>query len=275
MKEILASVPVAEAAEAARRTARRSPDRWGSSAATSGSSSSGPHWSSRRSARARLPLLPRVSDGGDLHRLVALRAPRPEGVRADYRVLNPRTHVGEVLQAVYRVENRPAHEAVGRALERVDPAVSLPGASSAFRRAAGASGWPRSLTRRGSYRLGALRVAPATRSACSRARWSSGRPRASSSSPRSSSCRTGACRPHRSTARRGSRPLRGGDPLVSTVRPYVGDAINRIHWLSSAGTASSTSRSSTSSRPPTCGSSSISIAASMPASGPTRPSRRR
>ena len=26
-------------------------------------------------------------------------------VRADYRVLNPRTHVGEVLQAVYRVEN--------------------------------------------------------------------------------------------------------------------------------------------------------------------------
>ena len=27
------------------------------------------------------------------------------GVRADYRVLNPRTHVGEVLQAIYRVEN--------------------------------------------------------------------------------------------------------------------------------------------------------------------------
>jgi hypothetical protein len=25
------------------------------------------------------------------------------GVRADYRVLNPRTHVGEVLQAMYRV----------------------------------------------------------------------------------------------------------------------------------------------------------------------------
>jgi len=27
------------------------------------------------------------------------------GVRADYRILNPRTHVGEVLQAMYRVEN--------------------------------------------------------------------------------------------------------------------------------------------------------------------------
>ena len=26
-------------------------------------------------------------------------------VKADYRVLNPRTHVGEVLQAIYRVEN--------------------------------------------------------------------------------------------------------------------------------------------------------------------------
>ena len=28
------------------------------------------------------------------------------GVRADYRVMNPRTHVGELLQAIYRVENR-------------------------------------------------------------------------------------------------------------------------------------------------------------------------
>jgi len=28
-----------------------------------------------------------------------------KSVRADYRVLNPRTHVGEVLQAMYRVEN--------------------------------------------------------------------------------------------------------------------------------------------------------------------------
>ena len=28
-----------------------------------------------------------------------------KNVRADYRVLNPRTHVGEVLQAVYRIEN--------------------------------------------------------------------------------------------------------------------------------------------------------------------------
>jgi hypothetical protein len=28
------------------------------------------------------------------------------GVRAGYQVLNPRAHVGEVLEAVYRVENR-------------------------------------------------------------------------------------------------------------------------------------------------------------------------
>jgi hypothetical protein len=32
-------------------------------------------------------------------------------VRADYRVLNPRTHVGEVLQAVYRVDN---HDWLGK-----------------------------------------------------------------------------------------------------------------------------------------------------------------
>ena len=34
-----------------------------------------------------------------------------KGVRADYRVLNPRTHVGEVLQAMYRVEN---HDRLGK-----------------------------------------------------------------------------------------------------------------------------------------------------------------
>ncbi|HEU5325704.1 MAG TPA: hypothetical protein VFV59_07460, partial [Candidatus Limnocylindria bacterium] len=82
------------------------------------------------------------------------------GVRADYRVLNPRTHVGEVLQAMYRVEN---HDRFGKPwIECWNESTlvnSLPG------RVVGMSGrgtrqWLAkvTLTRRGTYRLGPLRV---------------------------------------------------------------------------------------------------------------------
>ena len=83
-----------------------------------------------------------------------------KSVRADYRVLNPRTHVGEVLQAMYRVENhdRLAKPWVELWNESTLP-VSLPGRVVGIP-ARGTRQWLAkvTLTRRGSYRLGALRV---------------------------------------------------------------------------------------------------------------------
>ena len=66
-------------------------------------------------------------------------------VRADYRVLNPRTHVGEVLQAIYRVENHDRlGKAMDRVLERVDPPAqpSRPRCRDPCAQARG-SGWRR------------------------------------------------------------------------------------------------------------------------------------
>src|SRR5918999_1780104 len=90
--------------------------------------------------------------------LIARRGLR--GVVADYRILNPRTHVGEVLQGLYRVENhdgwtKPWLEVWN---DQTLP-VSLPG------RAIGVPGrgsrqWLAkvTLTRRGTYRVGPLRL---------------------------------------------------------------------------------------------------------------------
>src|SRR5919106_4678651 len=78
------------------------------------------------------------------------------GVRADYRVLNPRAQVGEVLEAVYRIEN---HDRWGKpwveAWNESTLPVSLPGRavglpSHSARQWLG-KGTP---TRRGSFRMG-------------------------------------------------------------------------------------------------------------------------
>jgi hypothetical protein len=63
-----------------------------------------------------------------------------KNVRADYRVINPRTHVGEVLQALYRIASGSRGSSAGTS-RRCRPAS--PAASSAFRRAARVSGSPR------------------------------------------------------------------------------------------------------------------------------------
>ena len=99
---------------------------------------------------------------------------------------------------------------------------------------------------------------------------------ASSSFPRSSSCRTGACHRRRSTGRRrcagATRPPRrssAGCARTSTATRSTASTGSRA-----PGTASCTSRSSTSSRPPTCGSSSTSIGPCTRGSGTTHRSRR-
>jgi len=82
------------------------------------------------------------------------------GVRAGYHVMNPRAHVGEVLQAIYRVDNttpwgKPWIELWN---ESTLPA-SLPGRAIGVR-GKGSRQWLAKVTlvRRGSYRLGPLRV---------------------------------------------------------------------------------------------------------------------
>ncbi len=160
------------------------------------------------------------------------------GVRADYRVLNPRTHVGEVLQAMYRVENhdRLTKPWVELWNESTLP-VSLPGRVVGVP-ARGTRQWLAkvTLTRRGSYRLGTLRVR-------------TGDPFGLFSSEMVVGHATSVVvfpeivpLPHwrlPPSPIDGTTPVRrryeAATPLVTGVRPYNhGDAINRIHWLSSA-----------------------------------------
>ena len=160
------------------------------------------------------------------------------GVRADYRVLNSRTHVGEVLQALYRVEN---HDWLGKAWvecwnESTMP-VSVPG------RVVGMPGHGRrqwlakvKVTRRGSFRLGALRVRSGDPFGLFSSEMLVGQPTSIVVFPRVVALPHWRLPP---SPIDGTTPMRrryeAATPLVSGVRPYThGDAINRIHWLSSA-----------------------------------------
>jgi uncharacterized protein (DUF58 family) len=160
------------------------------------------------------------------------------GVRADYRVINPRTHVGEVLQAMYRVDNADviAKPWIELWNDSTLP-VSLPGRVVGVP-ARGTRQWLAkvTLTRRGSYRLGTLRVR-------------TGDPFGLFSSEMVVGQATNIVvfpeiipLPHwrlPPSPIDGTAPTRrryeAATPLVTGVRPYNhGDAINRIHWLSSA-----------------------------------------
>ncbi len=160
------------------------------------------------------------------------------GVRAGYHVLNPRAHVGEVLQAVYRVDNgarwtKPWLEVWNDATL---PAT-VPGRAIGVR--AGASRqWLAKVTlmRRGSYRLGALRVRTGDPFGLFSSEMVVGQPTGVVVFPRVFDLPHWRLPP---SPVDGSSPSRrryeAATPLASTIRPYVhGDAINRVHWLSSA-----------------------------------------
>lgn len=160
------------------------------------------------------------------------------GVRADYRVLNPRTHVGEVLQAMYRLEN---HDRLGKPWVECWNDSTLP--NSLPGRAVDLPGRARrqwlakvTLTRRGTYRLGSLRVRTGDPFGLFSSEMTVGQPTGVVVFPEVVPL------PH---WRLPPAPIDGATPmrrrfeaastLVSGVRPYVhGDAINRVHWLSSA-----------------------------------------
>jgi uncharacterized protein (DUF58 family) len=160
------------------------------------------------------------------------------GVRAGYHVLNPRAHVGEVLQAVYRVDNgtrwtKPWLEVWNDATL---PAT-VPGRAIGVR--AGASRqWLAKVTlmRRGSYRLGALRVRTGDPFGLFSSEMVVGQPTGVVVFPKVFELPHWRLPP---SPVDGSSPSRrryeAATPLASTIRPYVhGDAINRVHWLSSA-----------------------------------------
>jgi uncharacterized protein (DUF58 family) len=160
------------------------------------------------------------------------------GVRADYRVLNPRTHVGEVLQAMYRVEN---HDRFGKPwVECWNESTlvnSLPG------RVVGMSGrgtrqWLAkvTLTRRGTYRLGPLRVRSGDPFGLFSAEMAVGQPTGVVVFPEVVPLPHWRLPPSPiDGTTRTRRRYEAATPLGAGVRPYVhGDAINRIHWLSSA-----------------------------------------
>ena len=144
--------------------------------------------------------------------------------------------MGEVLQAIYRVENhdrltKPWVELWNESTLRqpARPRGRHPGARHAQ--------WLAkvTLTRRGSYRLGALRVRTGDPFGLFSSEMVVGQATSVVVFPRSSAAALAAAALTDRRHDAGSPPLRGGDPLVSGVRPYVhGDAINRIHWLSSA-----------------------------------------
>jgi uncharacterized protein (DUF58 family) len=160
------------------------------------------------------------------------------GVRADYRVLNPRTHVGELLQAIYRVEN---HDRFAKASIELWNESTLP--SSLPGRVIGVpAGSTRqwlakvTLTRRGSYRLGALRVRTGDPFGLFTSEMIVGQPTNVVVFPEVVPLPHWRLPP---SPIDGATPVRrrfeAATPLVTGVRPYNhGDAINRIHWLSSA-----------------------------------------
>lgn len=160
------------------------------------------------------------------------------GVRAGYHVLNPRAHVGEVLQAVYRVDNgarwtKPWLEVWN---DTTLPAT-VPGRAIGVRSGASRQ-WLAKVTlmRRGSYRLGALRVRTGDPFGLFSSEMVVGQPTGIVVFPRVFDLPHWRLPP---SPVDGSSPSRrryeAATPLASTIRPYVpGDAINRVHWLSSA-----------------------------------------
>ena len=160
------------------------------------------------------------------------------GVRADYRVINPRTHVGEVLQAIYRVEN---HDRFGKPwIECWNESTlpnSLPGRVVGLPSRSTRQWLAKvTLTRRGSFRLGALRVRTGDPFGLFSTEMQVGQATSVVVFPEVVSLPHWRLPP---SPIDGTTPARrrfeAATPLVSSVRPYVhGDAINRIHWLSSA-----------------------------------------
>ena len=159
------------------------------------------------------------------------------GLKAGYHVVNPHAQVGDVLEAVYRVDNESGS---GKPWVELSNDSTLPATLPG--RAIGVAGkgsrqWVSKVTliRRGSYRLGALRVRTGDPFGLFSSEMVVGRPTWVVVYPRIYPLPHWQLPP---SPVDGTAPSRrryeAATPLVNTVRPYVhGDAINRIHWLTS------------------------------------------
>jgi uncharacterized protein (DUF58 family) len=159
------------------------------------------------------------------------------GVRAGYHVLNPRAQVGEVLQAVYRVDNETRWTKPWVELwNESNLPASLPGRVIGVI-PEGSRQWLAKVTllRRGSYRLGPLKVRTGDPFGLFTTEMTVGQPTSVVVFPKVVSIpnwRLPASPVDGSTPTR--RRFEASSPLITGIRPYNhGDAINRIHWLSS------------------------------------------
>jgi uncharacterized protein (DUF58 family) len=160
-----------------------------------------------------------------------------QGLRAGYSVVNPRAQVGEVLQAVYRVDNdtRWGKPWVELWNDSTLPAP-LPGRVIGVS-AKGSRQWLAKVTlmRRGSFRHGALRVRTGDPFGLFTSEMVVGQPTWVVVFPKVHPLPQWRLPPSPIDGSTSSkRRFEASSPLVSSIRPYVhGDAINRIHWLSS------------------------------------------
>lgn len=159
------------------------------------------------------------------------------GVRAGYHVLNPRAQVGEVLQAVYRVDNQTKWTKPWVELwNDSNLPATLPGRVIGVR-PEGSRQWLAkvTLTRRGSFRLGPLKVRTGDPFGLFTTEMTVGQPTSVVVFPKVvplPSWRLPASPVDGSTPTR--RRFEAASPLITGIRPYNhGDAINKIHWLSS------------------------------------------
>src|SRR5688572_22247673 len=153
------------------------------------------------------------------------------GVRADYRVLNPRTHVGEILQAMYRVEN---HDRLAKPWIECWNESTLPNSLPGRVVGIGARGTRQwlakvTLTRRGSFRLGALRVRTGDPFGLFSSEMIVGQPTNVVVFPEVVALPHWRLPPSPiDGTTRAKIQYEASNPLVPPVRPYVhGDAINR------------------------------------------------
>ena len=160
-----------------------------------------------------------------------------QGLKAGYQVVNPHAQVGDVLETVYRIDNESslAKPWVELSNDSTLPAP-LPGraigiAAKTTRQWVGKV----ELIRRGSYRLGALRVRTGDPFGFFSSEMVVGRPTWVVVFPRIFLLPHWRLPPSPVDGTTPSkRRFEAATPLASTIRPYVhGDAINRIHWLSS------------------------------------------
>jgi uncharacterized protein (DUF58 family) len=160
-----------------------------------------------------------------------------QGLRAGYHVLNPRAQVGEVLQAVYRIDNETGWGKPWVELwnDSTLPAP-LPGRVIGVQ-SRGSRQWLAKVTllRRGSFRLGALRVRTGDPFGLFTSEMVVGQPTWVVVFPKVHELPHWRLPPSPVDGTSPSRHrFEAASPLVSSIRPYVhGDAINRIHWLSS------------------------------------------